>query len=431
MQNNNPLWHPCTQMHDCETFPPPHIVSAQGSYLQLASGQKIIDAISSWWCKLLGHGEPRIKQALIKQTEMLEHTLLGHATHDTIEHLSQALTKLSPHLNKVFYASDGSVATEIAMKMSVQAQQLRGQAHRTQFAALQHSYHGETGLALAVSDLGLYRETFQSILMPTHFMQDIPYVNSPNDQLWQDCGKIWAKLEAQLNPLSDQLAAIIIEPLLQGAGGMRIYSQDLLPRLSQWARQHDVYLIADEILTGLGRLGTSLACQLADIEPDFICLGKGLTGGWLPMSAVLTKNEIYDLFYDDYSRGKTFMHSNTFAGNPLAAATALATLTILEQDDIYAYVNQHKSLLYQYMQDIADKTGLLTNVRSLGFMAAADLVSTHPRAGFKVYQHALTLGAFLRPLGNTIYWLPPLNMELTTLNELRDITLEAITQAIF
>ncbi|MEN9916465.1 MAG: adenosylmethionine-8-amino-7-oxononanoate aminotransferase [Pseudomonadota bacterium] len=425
-RNLQHIWHPCSQMKDYEAFPPLIIKKAYGSYIELADGRRIIDAISSWWCKSLGHNHPRLKSALKTQLEYFEHVIFANSTYEIIIQLSEKLATLCPGLNKVFYASEGSSAVEIALKMSLHAQQLLGQNQRTQLTSLQNGYHGETFMALGLSDLGLYRKAYEAHLIKPDFIHNIPYVHSSSDPLWTDCSVIWPKIENQLEKQATTLAAIIVEPIVQGAGGMKIYSQDFLRRLRKWTQTHGIYLIADEIMTGLGRTGHGLACEHAQIKPDFVCLSKGLTSGWLPMSAVLTQTEIYNLFYDDYSSGKSFLHSHTFSGNALAAAVALECLNILEDEKIFQQVQTQEMILKKFMQEINANTQSLTNIRGIGAIIAADLKLTeeqkNQRIGYQIFQKALELGAWLRPLGNTIYWLPPLNASLVTLKDLRNIT---------
>lgn len=420
------IWHPCSQMKDYEAFPPLIIKKAYGPYIELTNGRRIIDAISSWWCKSLGHNHPRLKSALKAQLEDFEHVIFANSTYEIIVQLSEKLGSLCPGLNKVFYASEGSSAVEIALKMSLHAQQLLGQNQRTQFTSLKNGYHGETFMALGLSDLGLYRKAYEAHLIKPNFIQNIPYVHSSLDPLWNDCSAIWPSIENQLEKQVTNLAAIIVEPIAQGAGGMKIYSQDFLRRLRKWTKTHGIYLIADEIMTGLGRTGRCLASEHAQIKPDFICLSKGLTSGWLPMSAVLTHTEIYNLFYDDYSSGKGFLHSHTFSGNALAAAVALECLKILEDEKIVQQVQEKEIILKKFMCEINTNTQRLINIRGIGAIVAADLKLTekekNQRIGYQIFQKALQMGAWLRPLGNTIYWLPPLNTPLVTLEELRDIT---------
>ena len=428
------IWHPCSQMKDYESFPPLVVTKAYGPYIELNDGRKIIDAISSWWCKSLGHNHPRLKAALLAQLEHFEHVIFANSTYEVIIQLSEKLSQLCPGLDKVFYASEGSSAVEIALKMSLHAQKLRGENQRTQFTALKNAYHGETFMALGLSDLGLYRQAYEAHLIQPKFIENIPYVNSTTDPLWDDCSCIWPTIEEQLERQAAHLAAIIVEPIVQGAAGMRIYSQDFLRRLRTWTQAHGIYLIADEIMTGLGRTGYALASEHAQIKPDFICLSKGLTSGWLAMSAVLTHSNIYDLFYADYEIEKNFLHSHTFSGNALAAAVALECLHVLEDEKIYKQVQKKDFFLRKLMQEVAIRTERLTNIRIIGAIAAADLCLSekekNQRIGYQIFQAAIKLGAWLRPLGNTIYWLPPLNTPLPVLEELKEITITAIKQTL-
>ena len=431
------IWHPCSQMKDFEQCPPLPITHATGSYFYTMDGQPIIDAISSWWCKSLGHAHPKLQAALTAQLKKMEHVILANTTNETIVALSEALSSFTQHwqhpLNKVLFASDGSCAVEMALKMSLHIRQIQGQSERTQLAALQNAYHGETLLTLAVSDLGLYKAPYAPWLQDTTFLQPVPYVSNRKDPLWHDCAAHWQTIEKQLAPLAGTLTALIIEPIIQGAAGMQVYSADLLRRLSAWCDTHDVHLIADEIMTGIGRTGYPLACDHAGIEPDFVCLAKSLTAGLLPMSVCLTSTPLYDYFYDDYATGKAFMHSHTHSGNTLAAAVALATLEIMETENYYQQVCQMESYLAELMQDVAQRTQALTNIRVCGAMVAADLIPnpTLPkRLGYAVYQAALPLGALLRPLGNTLYWIPPFNISRDTLDKLHDITIQAINTVV-
>lgn len=426
-RDHKTIFHPCSQMKDYETFLPLEIVSAEGSYLTLKNGQKIIDAISSWWCKSLGHGHPRLKAALLKQVEKFEHVIFANTTNQIIVELSEKLTSLTSSLNKVFYASEGSCAVEIALKMALHAQQLKNQPQRTKIIALNNSYHGETLMALSASDLDLYKKPYEAFLNPVTFIP-APYVTSKEDILWQDASEHWQQIEQTLQSIKENIAAIIVEPIVQGAGGMQIYSADFLNRLSKFTKENGIYLIADEIMTGIGRTGKWLACEHANIEPDLACLGKGLTSGFIPFSAVLLSDEIYELFYNDYLDGpeKSFLHSHTFSGYALGAAVALECLNIMEEENILKKVNDLENILKNNMIEVAEKTDALTNIRSIGGIVAADLKNNKPRLGYQIFQEAIKQGAWLRPLGNTIYWLPPLNISDETLYELKNITIQSI-----
>lgn len=423
------LWYPCSQMKDYEYFKPLKVVKARGARMELESGKPLIDAISSWWCKSLGHNHPRLKKALINQLEKFEHVIAANTTHDVILELSEKLSGLKPGLNKVFYAGDGSSAVEVAMKMSLQARQILGQSQKTEFIALENGYHGETLATLSVSDVCLYKTPFKAKTFDSQFIKGLPYVANTKSPLWQDASDYWDNIEQQLLKKVEQTTAIIIEPLLQGAGGMKIYSKDFLKRLAKFAKKHDIHLIADEIMTGLGRTGKCFAVDYADITPDFLLLSKGLTSGFMAMSCVLTHDQIYQLFYDDYESGKAFLHSHTYSGNALAASVALECLHVLKEEKLYHRGESLSSYMQAHFNDIAQSYPKLINIRSLGAMVAADINTQTPRAGFKVFQQAVQLGALLRPLGNTIYWLPPLNIKLEELDKLKAITLKALKAA--
>jgi adenosylmethionine-8-amino-7-oxononanoate aminotransferase len=411
------VWHPCSQMKEYESFRPAVVVGAEGSYLKLADGSTLIDAISSWWCKPLGHGHPELKAALHAQIEKFEHVMLAQITYPEVVELSERLSTLMPGLTKVMYASDGSCAVEIALKMSLHSRQIRGQK-RNQFMALKNGYHGETSGALSVSDLGIYRRPYESMLFGACFLDKIPYVSGREDPLWHDCSAIWPEIELQLNRYKDSLTAIILEPIVQGAGGMLIYSADFLTRLSQFARENDIHLIADEIMTGFARTGKMLACEHANIRPDFLCLSKALTAGFLPMSAVLTSDEMYGNFYGDSHEQKAFLHSHTYTGNALAVAIALKFTELMHSENLVEKATALESKMRDYFEQMAKSTGKLSNIRVIGAIAAADCsIDTK-----KIFQSAIKKGALLRPLGNTIYWLPPINISDETLEKLAIIT---------
>jgi adenosylmethionine-8-amino-7-oxononanoate aminotransferase len=420
----SPLWHPCTQMKDHESLAPLKVATANGIKLQLEDGREIFDVTSSWWCKNLGHGHPQLRAALKQQADQLEHCMLANATHQPVEQLSQALTKLLPSLTHINYAGDGACAVEMAMKMSVHARQILGQTHKIKFATLQGAYHGETLGALSVSDIDSFSKPYKSILMPCHVIESLPYVHSKEEALWNDATLYWERIKQQLDPIAHELTAILVEPILQAVNSMKLYSADILKRLRAWCNENDVHLIADEIMTGFGRTGKMFACEHADIEPDFLCLGKSMTGGWLPMSAVISTDAIYDLFYDEYETGKTFIHSHTYAGNPLAASVAVANLKVIQQERLVARAAHYEQKLIDAMTEIADITGAITNIRGIGMVVAADLVNSRnvQRYGYEIYKRGLQHGLLMRPLGNTIYWVLPINIE--------ECAIRTITQAV-
>lgn len=420
-------------MKDYESFEPLEIVRAEGSYLYTADGKRLIDPLSSWWCKSLGHGHPRIKAAVTAQTDKFEHVILANTVNRTIAELSERLAALLPGRRHVFYGGDGSTAVEIALKMALHAMLICGETKRKNFMALENGYHGETALTLAVSDLGIYKEPYRALAPDYPMLKGIPYCTGPDDPLFTDCGAAWPALETQLEREKDTLCAVIVEPVVQGAGGMLIYSADLLRRLRTWSELNGIYLIADEIMTGFHRTGAPLAGDHAGIAPDLVCLSKGLTAGWAAMSAVVLSGELYDLFYADYGTGRDFLHSNTYAGNALAAAAALEAQKIYEDEGIAGRVAATAPVLQRFMQEVAAETGMLTKVRGIGMIGAADIRPEFikaPRTGYRVYRRAIELGALLRPLGNTLYWLPPLNISVETLVELKAITIRALRETL-
>lgn len=421
------VWHPCAQMKDFEQFPPISVERAQGSFLYTNHGP-LIDAISSWWCKSLGHGHPAVMNAIVQQMQRFEHVIGANTTHPVLVELAEHLAQIT-NKQHVFFASDGASAVEIAMKLCMHATQIKGHNNKKQFVALKNGYHGETLGTMAVSDLGLYKAPYEGFGPVCHFIEPA-YVNHTNHLLWTDCESHWQTIEAQLEAVKEQVCAVIVEPIIQGAGGMLCYSANFLTRLANWAKKNHIYLIADEIMTGWGRTGTWLASEHANIDPDLICLSKGLTSGSIPFSCVMIDHDIFDLFYNDYETGNSFLHSHTYSGNPLAVSAALATIQTMQQEETIARAHQLGSIMHSLMQEVAALSGKLTKVRGIGAVVAATLVDEgNNRIGNHIYYHALKLGALIRPMGNTLYWLPPLNTDEKTIEQLAEITLNSIKLA--
>jgi adenosylmethionine-8-amino-7-oxononanoate aminotransferase len=453
------FWHPCSQMRDYVAFPPLVVTGAHGVRLRLDDGREILDAISSWWCKALGHGHPRLVAALRAQQDAFEHVITANTTSAPLVRLCERLLAAANglpasawgpaappgrqpgHFGKVFLADNGSTAVEIALKMALQAQAQRGAPQRTRFVALENAYHGETAGTLSIGDLDLYATPYRALCFSAGRLTGLPYRSGPHDAAWLDAGREWPAIEAALAKQADTLAAIVYEPVLQAAGGMLFFSPDLLRRLRAWADTHGVFLIADEIAAGMGRLGAILASHLVDGEgristaalPDFAVLSKGLTAGVLPLSAVLTTDAIYDLFDADYAEGRAFLHSNTFTGNALAVAVALGVLDVFAADDVLDRVSARAPGLIAALQKIADERPYLRNVRGCGMVAAVDIrdgdgrpLDPARRTGWHVYREAVRRGALLRPLGDTMYLFPPLTATETDVGEMAAILADSL-----
>ena len=411
------LWHPCTQMRDHEDLPPIPIRRGQGVWLEDYNGRRYLDAISSWWVNLLGHANPRINAAIAEQLDELEHVILAGFTHAPVIELSERLIALAPPgLTRCFYADSGSAAVEIALKMSFHYWRNRGEARRTRFICLTNSYHGETLGALAVGDVALYKQTYEPLLLEAIPVRSPDcYQREPGESCADYARRAFAEMEAALARHAHEACAVIVEPLVQCAGFMRMHDPVYLTLLRAACDRYNVHLIADEVAVGFGRTGTMFACEQAHVRPDFLCLGKGLTGGYLPLSACLTTDEIYGAFYGEYPTQKAFLHSHSYTGNPLACTAALATLDILRDDDVLARnrgLAEHMRAACAPLNDHAH----VAEVRQTGMIAAIELVRDkrtrepfpwQERRGRRVYQHGLEHGALLRPLGDVIYFMPP------------------------
>ncbi|OGV40285.1 MAG: adenosylmethionine--8-amino-7-oxononanoate transaminase [Legionellales bacterium RIFCSPHIGHO2_12_FULL_42_9] len=416
------IWHPCTQMTDLERYPPLIIHKAKGSYLYTDQGV-IIDGISSWWCKVLGHNHPGVIDAITKQLHNFEQVILANTTYAAIVELGESLSAIGKKQH-VFFASDGSCSIEIALKLALHAKQIQGESQRNEFIALSNGYHGETLACLSVSDLGLYTKPYQGYGVKCNFLKNIQYSIGMNAPLLPMQINQWEHIFPQLEALKQQCCAIILEPLVQGAGGMLCYSAEFLTKLYAWARANQIYFIVDEIMTGIGRTGKWLASDYAHIDPDLICLSKGLTAGTIPLSCVLIDHKIFELFYNS-----AFLHSHTYSGNALAVAAAVAVLKIIQEEDLMTKARHLGVSMYREMLNVAKLTGELTNVRSFGAMVAADFTELKFHNSLLKHQFqqiAITYGVLLRPLGNTIYWLPPLNSDPAVIVKLAEATLQSI-----
>jgi adenosylmethionine-8-amino-7-oxononanoate aminotransferase len=411
------LWHPCTQMKDHETLPPIPIRRGQGVWLEDFDGNRYLDAISSWWVNLFGHAHPHINAALKDQLDNLEHVLLAGFTHEAAILLAEQLVAVTPPgLTRCFYADNGSSAVEAALKMSYHYWLNVGQAQKNRFITLENSYHGETLGALAVGNVPLYKNTYAPLLMQVITAPSPDCYYREAGESWQDySARQFAALEKLLQQHAGSVCAVIVEPLVQCAGNMRMYDPIYLRLLREACDRYSVHMIADEIAVGFGRTGTLFACEQAAISPDFMCLSKGLSGGYLPLSAVLTTDTVYQAFYGDYQNMTAFLHSHSYTGNALACRAALATLEIFRQQPVLENNRLLAAAMAREAQRFAEHPHI-AEVRQTGMILALEMVKEkatrepfpwQERRGMCVYRYALSKGVLLRPLGNVVYVMPP------------------------
>jgi adenosylmethionine---8-amino-7-oxononanoate aminotransferase len=435
------LWHPCTQMHDHHgTVPMLPIVRGEGAWLIDADGRRYLDGISSWWTNLFGHANPRIAAALAEQARELEHVIFAGFTHEPAIALAEELVRITPPgLERVFFADNGSAAIEVALKMSFHYWLNQGHGEKTRFIALSGSYHGETLGALSVSDVALYRKTYAPLLL-TPFLAPSPdaYEGEPGESAEQTAKRRLGELRQLLERHAHETCAVIVEPLVQCASGMRMYHPVYLSGLRALCDEFAVHFIADEIAVGFGRTGSLFACEQAQVSPDFMCLSKGLTGGFLPLSAVLTTDAVFDAFYAEYSAGKAFLHSHSYTGNPLACRVALETLAIFREEPVLERNRALAAHLAARLAPLRDHPHV-SDVRQTGMIAAVELVADKPsrrafaatdRRGLRVYLHGLDHGALLRPLGDVIYFMPPYVVSTQELDQLVDVAIAGIERAV-
>ncbi|NMF91544.1 adenosylmethionine--8-amino-7-oxononanoate transaminase [Aromatoleum petrolei] len=402
------VWHPCTQMKQHENLPLVPIVRGEGPWLIDADGRRLLDGISSWWVNLFGHCNPRINAALRDQLERLEHVMLAGFTHEPVVQLSERLAALTGHrLGHAFYASDGASATEIALKMSAHYWRNLGRPEKSRFVSLAGSYHGETVGALAVTDVAIFRDAYAPLvragsIVPTPDAR----LAEPGESAADVARRAAGALEAHLAEHHAETAALIVEPLVQGASGMVMYDPEYLRLARALCDRYEVHLVADEIAVGCGRTGTFFACEQAGIWPDFVCLSKGISGGYLPLSLVLTTDTIYAAFYDDATT-RGFLHSHSYTGNPLACRAALATLDIFAQDDVLA---ANRGLAQRLGDAVRARFGdhpAVNHLRQRGMILAFDVATERPDFSRRFFTAALKCGVLLRPVGNTVYFMPP------------------------
>ena len=438
------LWHPCTQMREHpHTLPLVPIARGEGAWLIGHDGTRYLDAVSSWWTNLFGHAEPRIGAAIAAQAGALEQVMLAGFTHAPAVELAERLLAVAPRqpgrapLSKVFYADNGSAGVEVALKMAFHWFHNRGEHRRTKFIALENGYHGETLGALAVGDIPLYRRVYAPLLAEALFAPSPDaYLAQPGESPAECAARAADALAALLDRHAGEVCAVIVEPRVQCAGGMRMHHPDYLTRVRELCDASGAFLIADEIAVGFGRTGTLFASEQSGVMPDLLCLSKGLTGGFMPLAAVLATQAIYDGFLDD-SRERAFLHSHSYTGNPLACAAALASLSIFESDAVLARNRGTATRMAALAEGIAALPHV-ADARQAGMILAFELARNGDRRapfdpalriGLRAYRAALERGVVLRPLGDILYWMPPYCVDDEQLDLLARVTRESIIEA--
>ena len=409
MKSGLRIWHPFTQ--EALDPPPIRIASAQGAYLYTDDGRRLIDGISSWWVNIHGHCHPAIMDAIAQQTRKLDHVLLAGFIHEGVEELSSRLRNVLPaSLEHIFFSDNGSTAVEVALKMAVQYSQNVGRPDKKSIVALEHAYHGDTVGAMSVSAESSFTDPFRGVMFPVHRVHSAYCYRCPVGKKRETCDiDCTAALERLLREKHNEIAAVIVEPLLQGAGGMIIHPVEFLQRVRRICSKHDVLLIADEVLTGFGRTGKMFACDLANVAPDLMCLSKGLTGGALPMGATVCTAGIHAAFVSE-DRARTFFHGHSYTGNPLAAAAAVASLRVFESEPVFERIEAIGKIHRKRLAALREHPAV-GDVRSIGSVAAIELRADDP--GYfssvrpKLYKFFLDVRILLRPLGNVVYILPP------------------------
>ncbi len=435
------IWHPCSQMKDYEELPPIIIDHGKGVYLYDMEGNAYIDIVSSWWCNLLGHCNPKINAGIKAQLDKLEHVIFANFSHEPAISLCEQLIEIIPNgLTKFNFSDNGSASVECALKMAFQYQYQTGHPRKKRFMCLSDGYHGETIGALSVGTMDLYAKIYQPMLMDTIRIEAPDCYRCPYGACRDNCSAACiASAKEAFVRYGEETCAMIVEPLLQGSAGMRIYPPVYLKKLRALCDQYDVLLIADEIATGFGRTGKMFAFDHAGASPDILCMSKGLTGGYLPMAITVTTDQIYDAFYADYNEGKAFMHSHTYSGNPLGCAAALAVQKIFREEPILENAAKRASFLTQALLDAFADCPHIGEIRHIGLIHAMEIVKDADtkeafpakwRVGYQVYKKALRRGLLLRPLGDVLYFNPPLIIEEAELLQAVKICRECLLETL-
>ncbi|MDD5170266.1 MAG: adenosylmethionine--8-amino-7-oxononanoate transaminase [Syntrophales bacterium] len=433
------IWHPCSQMKDYESFPPIVIERAKGPYLYDIDGKSYLDAVSSWWVNLFGHSNDRINRAIREQVEKLEHVIFANFSHKAAIDVAEELVRITPAgLNKVFFADNGSAAVEVALKMSFHYHQQTGHPEKTRFAAITDAYHGETLGALSMGDLDLYSKIYKPLMLGTMRAKGPDCFRCPFDKSRDHCdAECFHDLERMVLEHHEELCSIIVEPLVQCAAGMKIYPPRYLQKLRDICTRYNIHFIADEIAVGFGRTGKMFACEHAGVSPDIMCLSKGITAGYMPLSLTLSTDEIYNAFYSEYTELRAFMHSHSYTGNAMACAIAREVLTIFREEDVLGKNEQKAALIAQKVKKRMAGHPYIGEYRQLGMISALELVEDQKtkrsfdwkkRVGYAIYKIALEKGVLLRPLGNVIYFMPPYVVEEEDIDLMVNVAFESINR---
>lgn len=428
------IFHPCAQMKDFENSPPLVIKRAEGLYLIDEDGKKYMDCISSWWVNLFGHCNPRINKVITEQVNTLEHVIFANFAHEPAIELCEELEKVLPNgLNKFLFSDNGSSCIEMALKLSFQYHLQTGNPKKTKFISLQNAYHGETIGALGVGDVDIFTETYRPLIKEGRKVK-VPYINEnlsvEEFQKYED--ECFADLENLILENHQEIACMIVEPLVQGAAGMMMYSVNYLKRVREITKKYNIHLIDDEIAMGFGRTGKMFACEHAGIEPDIMCIAKGLSSGYYPIAMVCITTDIFNAFYADYKEGKSFLHSHTYSGNPLGCRIALEVLKIFKEENILEAVNKKGEYLKNKALEIFKDKKYIKEYRHIGLIGALELKNIAPneRVGREIYKIALKKGVLVRPIGNTIYFMPPYIITEAEIDKLLKVCEEAIEEFI-
>lgn len=435
------IFHPCSQMKDYEKLPPMVIKKAEGIYLEDEFGNRYMDCVSSWWVNLFGHCNQRINRVIKEQIEKLEHVLFVNFSHEAAIELVEELVQVVPKgIEKFLFADNGSSSVEMALKLSFQYHQQTGNPQKIKFISLKNAYHGETVGALGVGDVDIFTKTYRPLIKEGLKADGPDCYRCPYGKNFDWCeAQCFEKMEKLLNENHEDVAAVIIEPVVQGAAGMKIYSPKYIAKLRKITKKYNIHLIADEIAVGFGRTGKMFAMEHSGVSPDIMCTSKGLTAGYYPMAIVGITQEIYQAFYADYLEGKSFLHSHTYSGNPIGCRIALEVLRIFKEESILKEIERKSEYLRKRATEIFKDNEFVGEYRQIGFIGALEFVKNketkelfpcEKRAGYEIYKIALKKGALLRPLGNVIYFMPPYVIKEEEIDKMLQICKESIEEYI-